>query len=129
MRRLFIGVASVLGATLLLAACGGGSSRKQQLPRLAIDYVDHARNHCCVAGLRAYNPHVRISDVDPRWATVFLKAKDKSGEDVGGAELVLHRMPTGWTVFNGPGTGGLGCGVPRAVAAGLELTAPPHCRR
>lgn len=60
---------------------------------------------------------------------MFLLARDETGADVGGAELVLHRTPTGWTVFSGPGTGALGCEVPKAVATDLEVSAPPNCSK
>jgi hypothetical protein len=125
-RRLAIGVAFLLSAALVLSACGA-SREQRQLGQFAIDYVDHARNDCCATGIRAYGPHVRVSKIDRRWATVWLDAKNKSGEGVGVGELVLYRKPTRWTVFAGPGTGGLGCDVPKAIQAELQLI-PDNCK-
>lgn len=119
-----IGVASALGVVLLLSACGNGSAvAKREAARFAISYVDHARNGCCVKGLRAYKPEVTTSTRDSRWVTVRLHARDSTGYGMGIEEFVLIRKPRGWRVFNGPATGYLGCGVPKPVAAELKLVA------
>ncbi len=112
-----------MGVLLLVSACGGGASAKQEAARFAVAYVDHARNGCCVEGLHAYGARVTVSKLDQRWATVWLHARDRSGQDIGAEELVLYRKPDGWTAFNGPGTGQLGCRVPKAIGAELRLTA------
>jgi len=128
MRR--VGVVCAVGVVLLVSACGSsGVSAKQEAARFAIAYVDHARNGCCVKGLHAFDPKVTISAHDSRWSTVWLQARYRVGENAGAEEFVLFRKPSGWKVFNGPGTDNLGCGVPSTIAGELHLTAgdcKPH---
>jgi hypothetical protein len=94
---------------------------------MVVAYIDEARDDCCAKGLHAYAPHVVISKIDSSWAAVSVQSKDTSGHDLGGTEFVLYRMPAAWVVFNGPGSDGLGCGVPNAIEKELHLSAAPHC--
>jgi hypothetical protein len=119
------GLLLAAAAVLLLPACGGTSSARQHLGRLVVDYVDRNANHCCVSGLQAYDPNVRISKIDPNWATVHVNANDKAGQAVQDVTFVMHREKGSWNVATF-GSALLGCGVPEEVRAELRLVAA-HC--
>jgi hypothetical protein len=118
----------------LVAAAPSGASRaptpaeRSMLATTAVTYIREGRNHCCVLGLRPTAVGIRVSTVDPHWATVFVRVLDRNGAQVQPATVVLHFVSPRWRVFV-LGNALLGCGVPKPVRADLHLTVPPsgHC--
>lgn len=66
---------------------------------------------------------IRVSSVDPRWATVFVRRWDATGHQLQSGTFVWHYVNGRWTLKD-VGDAALGCRVPAAVRRDLDLTCP-----
>ena len=121
-------VAAAVVAGLAIAVSGTAtasraptSAERTTLTREATAYIDQAKDHCCVHGLRATVVSIRISTVDAQWATVAVHSKNSAGVAQEPAVLVLHRVKGKWDVKI-IGEADLGCGVPKTVRKDLGLS-------
>jgi hypothetical protein len=113
-----IGVAALLMAPSAVTSRPARPLERANLIRVTTIYVD--TSDCCAVITRIKISSVRVSTVDPRWATVALFGYNQKHENVGKVFAVLHKgnLTGRWSV-RAFGTDALGCDMPLRVRRDL----------
>jgi hypothetical protein len=112
---------------LLAAGCGGSSNPRADASRFVVDYIDHARGHCCARGLHATITKVTLSRPDARWVVVDVSITSAKGWSDGESfGVAVHRVGSKWRLVD-YGTGRVGCNMPPDVQEDLHARDPIVC--